>query len=247
MINQQDNGYISNFLIHWTGKNGDEKGSEILTEIISTCRLLLSNNSLHVFDTYNATHVKMVCFTDVPLVHSEQHCNRYGHFGIAFKKLPLMNVGAQPVFYASHCSKQDMNIIFKFLQEQIKNTTIENTLFRALHRHFYHIQKFSDGQADQNNTYYYEREWRLGEQSLVPQEKLNRENPKYNCQQEGYQPCTGRLEKEGDKSYFGFDKEHIAFIIAPQNHLGKFQDVNGFQAVAYENLVHKKLDTQYGS
>lgn len=125
-------------------------------------------NRLHLFDMYYEIHEKMVCFTDVPLSHSIQHCQLYGRFGIAFHKLKLMNVGAQPVFYASHACKRDMNIIFKFLQEQESNRTIDPILFRSLHQHFYFVQRLSDGRADGKDTFYYEREWRLGEQSLVP-------------------------------------------------------------------------------
>lgn len=131
----------------------------------------------------------MVCFTDVPLRHSSEHCKRYGRFGIAFQKLKLMNVGAQPVFYASHACKRDMDTIFHFLQEQVQQTTLPSNLFRALHRHFYFIQRLSDGRADGHDTFYYEREWRLGEQTLVPEEKLRRPNAKYWSQREGY-PLT---------------------------------------------------------
>jgi len=67
MTKNQDNGYISNYLIHWTGKHGDEKGAEVLSIIASTCRLLLSYNCLHIFDINHEIHEKMVCFTDVPL------------------------------------------------------------------------------------------------------------------------------------------------------------------------------------
>ena len=119
----KDNGYISDYLIHWTGKNGDEHGATILGIISSTLRLLLSYNRIHLFDWTHKIHERMVCFTDVPLLHSNAHCKLYGRFGIAFKKLKLMNVGAQPVFYASHACKRDMDTIFKFLQEQAKDTT----------------------------------------------------------------------------------------------------------------------------
>ena len=144
MTISQDNGYISNYLIHWTGRDGDDRGAEFLSSIASTCKLRLSYNKLHIFDFYHEIREKMVCFTDVPLAHSAEHCKRYGRFGIAFHKLKLMNVGAQPVFYASHACKRDMDVIFKFLQDQARATTIDPTLFRALHRHFYFIQRLSD-------------------------------------------------------------------------------------------------------
>lgn len=232
-----DNGYISEYLIHWTGKDGDEKGAEVLSIIASTCQLLLSYNQLHIFDMHHKISEKMVCFTDIPLPHSHQHCRRYGRFGIAFHKLDLMNVGAQPVFYASHACKCDMDVIFTFLQDQVRNTTIDPTLFRALHRHFYFIQQFSDTKADSKDAFYYEREWRLGEQTLVPPEKLNRPNAKYRCRQEGYPPYTGRLVRNGDNIYFDFDKGYVAFLIAPQDWQIKIENPHQFLFRTYEEIV----------
>jgi hypothetical protein len=233
-----DNGYISDYLIHWTGKNGDENGAEVLSIIASTCKLLLSYSRLHIFDMYHEIHEKMVCFTDVPLSHSIQHCQCYGRFGIAFHKLKLMNLGAQPVFYASHACKRDMDVIFKFLQDQARNTTIDPTLFRALHRYFYFIQRFSDDRADRKDAFYYEREWRLGEQTLIPPEKLDRPNAEYWCQQEGYPPYTGRLVRDGDNIYFDFDKEYVAFLVAPRDWQDKIRDPHRFPIYTYEELIN---------
>lgn len=236
----KDNGYISDYLTHWTGRKGDEHGANILGTIVSTLKLLLSYNRLHIFDCDHEVHEKMVCFTDVPFLHSSEHCKVYGKFGIAFQKLKLINVGAQPVFYASHACKRDMHTIFHFLQEQVINTTLPCDLFRALHRHFYFIQRLSDGRADAHDTFYYEREWRLGEQTLIPDEKLNRPNAKYCCQKEGYPPYTGRLVTEGDKSYFAFSTEDVSFLIAPLDWHEKIENPYDFSIVAYEDLVQEK-------
>lgn len=244
MTTHRDNGYISNYLIHWTGKDGDKKGAEVLSIIASTCRLLLSYNRLHIFDINHEIHEKMVCFTDVPLAYSEQHCSLYGRFGIAFNKLSLMNVGAQPVFYASHACKRDMDVIFKFLQEQTRTTTVDPTLLKALHRHFYYIQRLSEERADRNDTFYYEREWRLGEQTLIPPEKSNRSNAKYKCQQEGYPPYTGRLAKDAGNSYFDFDKDHVAFLVAPNNRKAKIKNPHEFQIRSYEEIVNDSKNTK---
>jgi hypothetical protein len=151
-----------------------------------------------------------------------------------------MNVGAQPVFYASHACRSDMNKIFHFLQEQVRNTTLPDDLFQALHRHFYFIQRLSDSRADGHDTFYYEREWRLGEQTLVPEEKLLRPNAKYWCKEEGYPPYTGRLVTEGDKSYFVFNKEDIACLIAPRKYHEKVKNPHGFHIEAYEDIVQEK-------
>ncbi len=45
-----------------------------------------------------------------------------------------------------------------------------------MQRHFCYVQRLSDGRADRRDSYYYEREWRLGEQTLVPEAKLQRPN-----------------------------------------------------------------------
>jgi Putative abortive phage resistance protein AbiGi, antitoxin len=224
-----DNGYISDYLIHWTGKNGDEHGASVLSIIGSTLQLLLSDNCFHIFDQCHEVQEKMVCFTDVPLQHSSEHCKRYGRFGIVFHKLRLMNVGAQPVFYASHTCKRDMDTIFHFLQEQVQQPTLPEDLFRALHRHFYFIQRLSDGRADSHDAFYYEREWRLGEQTLKSEEKP-------------YAPYTGRLVIADNKPYFAFNVEDVAFLIAPSDCHAKVMNPHGFPIKAYEDLIHEKPD-----
>jgi hypothetical protein len=153
-----------------------------------------------------------------------------------------MNVGAQPVFYATHACKRDMDVIFKFLQDQVNNRTVDLTLFRALHRHFYLIQRFSDNRADRKDTFYYEREWRLGEQTLVPPKKLNRPNAKYRCQKEGYPPFTGRLAKEGDKVYFDFDKKDVAFLVAPKDWQVQIENPHRFPIWTYGEMVNDTRD-----
>ncbi len=179
----------------------------------------------------------MVCFTDVPLRHSAEHCKRYGRFGVAFHKLRLMNVGAQPVFYASHACKKDMDRIFSFLQSELQQPTIQQEVLRALHRHFYYIQRLSDGRVDRRDSYYYEREWRLGEQTLVPEAKLLRPNAKYHAKQEGYPPYTGRLFEVDGKSYFAFDNDDVAFLVVPRDYRDRVRNPHGFPVEVYEDLV----------
>jgi hypothetical protein len=239
-----DDGYISNYLIHWTGKKGDPCGAETLSIIASTCELLFSYNRIHTFDMYHQIHEKMICFTDVPLTHSLHHCQRYGRFGIAFQKLKLMNMGAQPVFYVSHVWKDDMDIIYKFLQEQTENTTLEPTLFRALHRHFYFMQRFSDKRADEKDIYYYEREWRLGSQSLPTLEELDRANAKYHCIEEGYPRYIGKRRVNGEDEYFAFEPDDVAFLIAPDSWKVSIKNPHCFRIESYENFI-LELDKAY--
>ncbi len=238
----EDKEYISNYLIHWTGidDNGnidDARGAEILSVIASTCELLLSYNRIHIFDWYQEIQEKMVCFTDVPLAHSEEHCVRYGRFAIAFHKLRLMNVGAQPVFYATHVYKKDLDVIFRFLQEQLTTRTLDENVFRALHRHFYYMQRFSDERADRTDTYYYEREWRLGSMTLATPEELDRANPRFRCQQEGYLPYIGKRVIHDGREYFGFSAEDVAFLITPTDWSSKINNPHGFPVRNMEGII----------
>jgi hypothetical protein len=130
-----------------------------------------------------------------------------------------------------------MSTIFRFLQELVQQTTLPLEIFQALHRHFYFMQRLSDGGADGHNTFYYEREWRLGEQTLVPDEILHRSNARYWAQKEGYPPYTGRLVKEGANAYFAFNAEDVAFLISPRKHFPKVGNSHGFPIEAYEDLV----------
>lgn len=237
MTQPHDDGYISDYLVHWTGKTGDDDGARALNLIVSSLRLLLSYNRIHIFDLTHEIHEKMVCFTDVPLRHSSEHCKRYGRFGIAFHKLKLMNKGAQPVFYASHTCKRDMDTIYDFLQGQLRDLTVPESVFLALHRHFYFVQRLSDGRADGRDTYYYEREWRLGEQTLWNEEQRSLDNSKFRAVQEGFPPNHGKLVTEHDKNYFEFEATDVAFLIVPEGCGGNICNQHGFPIESYENVV----------
>lgn len=246
MTSQKENGYISQYLIHWTGTDeakrvDDAEGARKLSLIASTRRLLLSYNPIYKRDWSTEIREKMVCFTDVPLRRSISHCAKYGHFGIAFHKLPLMNIGTQPVFYTTHVWKRDMDIIFDFLQSEVRHPTLEGKLLKALLHHFYFTQHFSHGLADTTDTFYYEREWRLGAQSLPTEEELNRDNARWHCVQAGYPPYIdqriGIRVVEGDQEYFAFQNAPVAFLVIPVKWTEKVSNPHGFELRAYEDLV----------
>lgn len=234
-----DNGYISEYLVHWTGKNGaDKTGAAVLGLIASSCRLLLSYNVFHILDLYNKIHEKMVCFTDVPLSHAAQHCTRYGRFGIAFHKLKLMHVGTQPVFYASHANKKDLDVIFNFLHEQSLTTTIDSNIFNALQHHFYFMQTFSEGKADDKDAYYYQREWRLGKQNLAPVEMWSHpDNPRTHIMNAGYPYHCGKLFSDGENEFYQFTTSDVAFLISPRDWKAKITNPHNFPIEDYEKHV----------
>jgi len=237
-----EQGYISPYLIHWTGtdKGGnvdDAEGCRVLSIIASSCELLLSYSPIHAFHMFSEVHEKMVCFTDVPLPLTERHCLKYGRFGIAFHKLGLMNVGAQPVFYASHVWKRDLDSIFRFLEEQRESRTLDEDVLRALRRHFYFTQRLSDGRADLPDTYYYEREWRLGAITLALQEELDRPNAGYWCKEEGYPPYIGKRVDRDGKEYFAFAAEDVAFLIVPADWKDRVENPHGLPVRALEEVA----------
>ncbi len=234
-----DNGYISKYLIHWAGQgHPDQQRAEILSSIASTCQLLLSQgdptdpNDLF-FDGSIKIVDRMVCFTDVPLVLSADHCRKYSPFGIAFHKLALINQGAQPVFYFTHVFQRDMSTIYKFILQQLENTTLDPNVFRAIHRHFYYMKKFSDSRADRTDTNYYEREWRVGELSLLPEG----ENRGRWCLNNKLPTSIGNLVFQEGKPYFRFHRSDVSFLVAPKSYFSSIRNPHRFTLKAFEELV----------
>jgi len=228
-----DHQYISDYLIHWAGRGKpDSERAKILSTIVTECRLLLSDNDFF-FDGDLKIIEKMVCFTDVPLPLSSGHCTKYSNFGIAFHKLALMNKGAQPVFYFSHIYNRDIGTIFRYIFKELKNGTLDHDFFRALHRHFYFMKQFSEGKADETNTNYYEREWRIGEICLRPHGASKGRWSLHNALPTG----VGEFVIEDDKTFFIFNKKDVAFLVVPENHIGKISNPYNFELKSFEQLV----------
>lgn len=232
----RDSGHVSKYLVHWTSRKGDELGLANLSSISESCRLLLLQNQFFL-DGSQEIRDKMVCFTDVPLWHSHPHCYRYGHFAVVFHKHKLMAKGAQPVFYFTHVFKRDMSTVYEFLMSQVRKTTMEDSVFKALHRHFYYAQEFSDGPVTDPNANYYEREWRLGEMSLAP----DTENYGMWCHTQKLPPCVGRTTKEHEKTFFRFERSDVAFLVAPREYMSKVANPQGFDLWAFEDVVEVGL------
>lgn len=229
-----DNGYVSNYLIHWAGKDkSPEERVSVLSRIATTCRLRLSKNELF-FDGSFGIDEKMVCFTDVPLAHSEQHCAKYSRFGIAFHKLQLMGKGAQPVFYFTHIYKQDIGKIYRFVLDEINEQTLDPRIVEALHRHFYFMKEFAQERADRHDTAYYEREWRIGEPCLRPKEQ---DEGRWYLEHDWHPPTLGTLVTEGDEKYFEFEQADVAFLVAPNEFIAQISNPHQFIIESYENLV----------
>jgi len=101
--------YISNELIHFVGRHleTDSQRYNLLKAILNEGKLSASGGkglnptvttSPHI-DYFNKIKCTSVCFCDIPLGDLPLHMNKYGKFGISFKKSSLCELGANPVYY----------------------------------------------------------------------------------------------------------------------------------------------------
>lgn len=241
MKNNITSQYASPWLIHWTSRTGgDQTGLKNLNAILSTQLLKLSENRIikMYFDT--GVKAKMVCFTDVPLRFSAKHCFRYGRFGIAFDKKKLILKGAQPVFYVTPVCRENVKNILKFVFNPPQDYNIPKSIINSLEKHFHFMQEFSEGNIDSQDAYYYEREWRLGEQSLPSEELWNLPNAKYEIQKAGYSAYCGKKIVRDGVPYFAFEDDDVAFIISPKEHASNLQNPKDYKMRFFEEIVKKR-------
>lgn len=224
MLNE-DNGYVSNYLIHWTGKDGDEKGFNTLLDIMRDNRLKFGTNEfvrLGLSASVAEVRDEMICFTDVPIRHSHEHCKKYGKFGIAFDKQFLIRKGAQPVFYYTPSAEPDVKKIIRFTIEPGETTVIPPDIMRALRRHFYFSQPYSDDRIVSPYAFYYEREWRLGKQNL--DENFGEDGIVSKRKFAGDVRPLGKLISDDKDAYFPFKVSDISFVVVPRVFEAKLRD-----------------------
>jgi Putative abortive phage resistance protein AbiGi, antitoxin len=234
-----DNGYISDYLVHWTGRTGLRDGFNNLISILKYNRLKLGTNPFVWLDFNSPVVANMVCFTDVPIRHSRIHCGRYGKFGVAFSKRSLANVGAQPVFYYTHSTQQDIKNIVSFLCDADRMHTLPNDIYEALKRHFYFCQEYGKNIIESRDAFYYEREWRLGEDTL--EEGYDQDQKVVRRWRAGKSNYFGKIVRDGDNSFFPFKNTDIAFVIIPRRYRNIFSRTfkgRQFKIKLYEDLVN---------
>jgi hypothetical protein len=186
----EEDKYINNTLVHWTGRGkDDEKSFEILKSIISKKKIYLSYcpnfatpvDQPSTRNNINDKRTMMVCFTDLPLKYSKEFCAKFGKFGVGFKKSKMIEYGANPVFYTTgeHLNRiiSTNSLINKLLSEEVdrewKDAKLNNGVgdryqfkseqLYALKDLFGFSQEFSYKERDEN---YYQREWRLNFDTL---------------------------------------------------------------------------------
>lgn len=232
--------FISDYLTHWTGKcdgrlpqnsgRDETKGFNNLKLILSDYRLLL--NDAPLLRENGMSHFWMTCFTDIPHPLSREHCQRYGKFGITFKKSALIAYGANPVLYLTSGKKDDAKKIYKFICDANTDTdkiTVDPDVLESLKKFFAFVQDYEH----ETDTYYYEREWRILQNNLE-------------CCNGDTKPgkrCIVKGEKGmAEKYYFQFSPKDVEFLICPNNDwvnkVNQLPEVNNkYPVLNYEYLV----------
>lgn len=242
MANNIISQYVSPWLIHWTARTGDHAGLENLNAILSTQLLKLSENQIFKLRVSGGVKTLMVCFTDVPLPFSTKHCARYGRFGIAFDKRKLTRKGAQPVFYVTPGCREDVKKILRYILDPSSDSNVPKPILEALQKHFYFIQEFSEGSIDSEDAYYYEREWRLGEQALAPEDLWQLPNPKTEIKKAGFSAHYGKRVVRDGASYFAFDDDDVSFVVCPAAYAPELQNPKGYEIRLFEDIVKEGLE-----
>ncbi len=116
----------------------------------------------------------MVCFTDLPLSFSAEHCSKFGRCGIGFRKDAMIAYGANPVFYTTskHLARiQHIETLLATMKELEKDREWKNAIEKypfsedetvALMEVLEFLEEYSyKNEDDGPYLHYYQREWRL--------------------------------------------------------------------------------------
>lgn len=164
----------SDFLVHWTGKDIEEKynpywDNGIYSRIHEDSEKSLLNNYLERLrdilkygfwmikdgnnldnPNLNATATPQTCFTELKLSQARRHARQYGRLGIGVKRGYLLERGGRPIIYYGF---KDTNHNDPFVEACQKNFTD-----RALLNFFKPMNKPND---PLNYALYAESEWRI--------------------------------------------------------------------------------------
>ncbi len=213
--------YVSEYLTHWTGKNkSDEAGFLNLKSIVESQTLLLSYCPHFFTNESIEANIRMVCFTDIPHNLSENHCLEYGRFGIVFNKSRLKKHGANPVLYLTNENKHIATEVYKFICKLSKNGQ-EESITSSLKSFFGYVQDCTSFES--NKDLYYEREWRILENSL----ELEQNKEIY----------PGKKKKIEDEYFFQFAKDDIEFIVCPNGYVHRIAKFFQNKIIVYENYI----------
>ncbi|PJE54122.1 abortive infection system antitoxin AbiGi family protein [Marinomonas sp. BSi20584] len=211
-------GYISNELVHWTGRNQSaDSAFSALKAICEEKILRLTYCPNYVNSEYNPKSA-MVCFTDIPLNKGKEHCSKFGKFGVGFNKKKMIGYGANPVFYTTGVHfkriKQISNLLARMENlekdrewkepcEPYDFTEDETAAFQEVTDF---LQEYSyKNQDDLDYVTYYQREWRITFRSL----------PYAGDKEHEIGMSCHYIKNHNTYSIFKFDEGDIEYLIVP--------------------------------
>lgn len=246
--------FISNTLTHWTGRDKpDAEAFGIIEKIINTRKLLLTYCPNYPRLPENRQiKTMMVCFTDIPLHLSQEHCARFGKFGIGFSKNKMIQYGANPVLYTTREMNERVekfiSLIGRLQSEEVDREWRDATLnddvgdryqfsseqFFAMFElaGFMQNYQYSDTSID-----YYQREWRINYETLP---KALGMEPQDTPGQGAIHGSIGEGKRKRTACSMLIDLGDIDYIVAPREYELQARNLtNGLRAEVkvYEDEV----------
>lgn len=246
--------FISNTLTHWTGRNKpDIEAFEIIEKIIKTRKLLLTYCPNYPRLSENRQiKTMMVCFTDIPLHLSQEHCARFGKFGIGFSKEKMIQYGANPVFYTTKEMNEKVETFISLISCLQSEETDRDWRDAKLNKDIGDRYQFTSEQFHsmfelagfmQNYQYgdtsvdYYQREWRINYATLPDVVGME---PQYTSGQGAIHGSIGSGDRKQVACSMLFDLDDIDYIVVPKVYEGQARNLtNGLRAEVkiYEDEV----------
>ena len=221
--------YISDYLTHWTGKDKSDELAFLNLKSIVESRKLYLNRCHHFSPNKNCeAFLKMVCFTDIPHYLSEEHCERYGKFGIVFRKVNLIKYGANPVLYITDKNRQAALNVYNFICASLNNSQIEEKLKSSFKSFFGYVQECNNPYTDKD--LYYEREWRILENNLEFEQNS--------------EICPGKKGNDNDQYFIRFSNDDIEFLICPNDHFLKVSRFSKYPIFVYEKYITPRFSNK---
>jgi len=231
---QNPSDHISTHLTHWTGrKKEDDEAFSILKKIVVTKQLKFSYNTISFPDDSSITKNLMICFADIPLYQSYEHCRRYNHFGIGFNKNEMIDYGASPVLYIVENRRPHQD----YLQNILTNADFQNNQSKSLIS-WYH--SMNQPYNSNNLSEFFEREWRIIR--ILPfhwKQRAEETRGKYN-----EQPFKGEIERieiggdmNNEEFYLQFDSKVIENIIVPNHYAEQAEKLINDNNLACELII----------
>jgi hypothetical protein len=194
----------------------------------------------------------MVCFTDIPLHLSQEHCALFGKFGIGFSKEKMIQYGANPVLYTTvkmnERVEKFISLIGRLQSEEVDREWRDATLNDDIgDRYQFSSEQFvamfelagfmQNYQYSDTSIDYYQREWRINYETLPKAFALEPQDTP------GQGAIQGSIVTNNQKRIacsMLIDLDDIDFIVVPREYGDKARNItNGFRAEVkiYEDEV----------